>query len=300
MALRLPPLNSLRVFEAAARHKSFRKAAEELNLTASAVSHAVQTLETWLGLELFHREPRGLRLTAAGHAYAPLVNQGLALLAKATEEIPGRAPTCTLSVSVAPTFASKILLPRLDRFAARFPDIRLTIDTTMRLVDLTVDEFDLAIRFSTTEKPAPNWTLLMTESLVPVASPQFKRRFGRQPIARILTQAPLIEVTNISADWAYWFRATGMEPANERSLRVDTIQMAFEAAIRGLGVALGRRPLVDDDLEAGRLVALGDEVASDSGYWLVTPPTEYEKPELTLFRDWLVGELGSAERKSKA
>src|SRR5579863_292157 len=178
MAFRLPPLSSLRVFEAAARHNSFRKAAEELNLTASAVSHGIQTLESWLGVELFHRESRGLRLTGAGEIYAPLVNQPLSVLAKATEQIPGRKATGTLSVSSAPTFANKILLPRLEKFAAQFPDIRVTIDTSLRVVDLTLDEFDLAIRFSITRTPPPNWTLLVAETLVPVCSPKLKTQFG--------------------------------------------------------------------------------------------------------------------------
>jgi DNA-binding transcriptional LysR family regulator len=144
MAFRLPPLSSLRVFEAAARHNSFRKAAEELNLTASAVSHGVQTLESWLGVELFHRETRGLRLTGAGEVYAPLVNQALTVLTEATDRLPGRKATGTLSVSAAPTFAHKILLPRLERFAMQFPDIRVRIDTSQRLVDLTLDDFDIA------------------------------------------------------------------------------------------------------------------------------------------------------------
>jgi LysR family transcriptional regulator, glycine cleavage system transcriptional activator len=134
MAFRLPPLSSLRVFEAAARHNSFRKAAEELNLTASAVSYGVQTLESWFGVELFHRETRGLRLTGAGEVYAPLVNQALTVLAEATEQLPGRKATGTLSVSAAPTFAHRILLPRLERFALQFPDIRVRIDTSQRLV----------------------------------------------------------------------------------------------------------------------------------------------------------------------
>ena len=185
MAFRLPPLSSLRVFEAAARHNSFRKAAEELNLTASAVSHGIQTLESWLGVELFHRESRGLRLTGAGEIYAPLVNQALSVLAKATEQIPGRKATGTLSVSSAPTFANKILLPRLEKFAADFPDIRVSIDTSQRLVDLTLDDFDIAIRNTVAKKPAPNWTLLVAETLVPVCSPGLKKELGAAADAKL-------------------------------------------------------------------------------------------------------------------
>ncbi|HKX09792.1 MAG TPA: LysR substrate-binding domain-containing protein [Stellaceae bacterium] len=296
MAFRLPPLSSLRVFEAAARHGSFRKAADELNLTASAVSHGIQTLENWLGVELFYRESRGLRLTDAGEAYAPFVNQALTVLANATEQLPGRAATGTLSLSSAPTIANRILLPRLERFAAQFPDIRLTIDTSHRLVDLTLDDFDVAIRPASMKKPAPNWTLLATETLVPVCSRQLKETFGAAGLADLLSRAPLIHVTSVSADWSHWFRANGMEmpAAIEDGLRVDTMQMAFEAAIRGLGVVLGRRPLVDDDLAAGRLVPLtAKAIPSGNGYWLVTSQTEFQKPEVKQFRRWLLSELGA-------
>ncbi len=302
MAFRLPPLSSLRVFEAAARHNSFRKAADELNLTASAVSHGIQTLENWLGVELFYRATRGLRLTGAGEIYAPLVNQALSVLAKATDQLPGRQATGTLSVSSAPTFANKILLPRLAKFIAQFPDIRVTIDTSQGVVDLTLDDFDIAIRYASTKKPAANWTLLATETLFPVSSPDLKEKFGVASGTNLLSRAPLIHVTSVSVDWNQWFRASGMEvPASlDNGLSVDTIQMGFDAAVRGLGVVLGRSPLVDGDIESGRLVPLaGQTIPSDSGYWLVTSETEFQKPEVKLFRRWLLSELGAATEHRK-
>jgi DNA-binding transcriptional LysR family regulator len=295
MAFRLPPLSSLRVFEAAARHNSFRKAAQELNLTASAVSHGVQTLESWLGVELFHRETRGLRLTSAGEVYAPLVNQALTVLAKATDQLPGRKATGTLSVSAAPTFAHKILLPRLERFALQFPDIRVRIDTSQRLVDLTLDDFDIAIRFAPLKKPGPNWTLLAVDTLVPVCSPRFREQLTSPLDASLLSRVPLIHVT-VTADWAHWFRLSGFEvpPSIDDGLRVDTMQMAADAAIRGFGVALGRRPLIDDDLDSGRLVPLFDQtLPSGNGYWLVTGQTDFEKPEVKLFKRWILSEFGA-------
>jgi LysR family glycine cleavage system transcriptional activator len=296
MAFRLPPLSSLRVFEAAARHNSFRKAADELNLSASAVSHGVQTLESWLGVELFHRQVRGLRLTEAGEVYAPLVNQALGILAKATEQLPGRKATGMLSVSSAPTFANKILLPRLEKFAARFPDIRVTIDTSQRVVDLTLDDFDLAIRFASIKKPATNWTLLGVETLIPVCSPKLKQQFGAASDADVLLRAPLIHVTSVSTDWAHWFRASGTIPSSiDGGLRVDTVQMGFDAAKCDLGVVLGRHPLVDDDIESGRLVPLfGRAIPSGNVYWLVTAQTDFQKPEVKLFKRWLLSELGAA------
>jgi LysR family glycine cleavage system transcriptional activator len=302
MAFRLPPLSSLRVFEAAARHNSFRKAAEELNLTASAVSHGVQTLESWLGVELFHRETRGLRLTGAGEVYAPLVNQALTVLAKATEQLPGRKATGTLSVSAAPTFAHRILLPRLERFAVQFPDIRVRIDTSQRLVDLTLDDFDVAIRFALMKKPASNWTLLATETLVPVCSPRFKEQLGEPIDAGLLSRVPLIHVT-VTTDWAHWFRLSGLEvpPALDDGLRVDTMQMAADAAVRGLGVTLGRRPLLDDDIDSGRLIPLFDQsIPSGMGYWLVTSQTDFQKPEVKLFKRWMLSEFGAATEHKPA
>jgi len=303
MAFRLPPLSSLRVFEAAARHNSFQKAAGELNLTASAVSHAIQTLEGWLGVALFHRGARGLRLTAAGETYAPLVNEALSILAKATERIPGRKATGTLAISSAPTFASKILLPILDKFAARFSDIRVTIDTSHRRVDLTLDNFDIAIRFAPTKKPAPNWTLLTTETLTPVCSPALKKQLGKSPGMEALSHAPLIHVTSVSTDWGYWFRENGIAPppSIDDGLRVDSLQMGFDAGARGIGVVLGRHPLVDDEIASGRLVALVDKpISSGSAYWLITSETDFQKPEVKLFRDWLLSELGAETKGSKA
>src|SRR6516225_6951362 len=207
MAFRLPPLSALRVFEAAARHNSFQKAASELNLTASAVSHAIQTLETWLGVSLFHRGSRGLKLTAAGEAYAPQVNQALTILARATDRLPGRKASGTLAISSAPTFAHKILMPLLDKFAGKFADIRFTIDTSRRRVDLTLDNFDIAIRFAPANKPGPDWTLLAAETLMPMCSPAFKKKLDRPLDADVLSRVPLIHVTSASTDWVHWFAA---------------------------------------------------------------------------------------------
>jgi LysR family transcriptional regulator, glycine cleavage system transcriptional activator len=295
MAFRLPPLSALRVFEAAARYNSFQKAATELNLTASAVSHAIQTLENWLGVALFHRGSRGLKLTAAGEAYAPPVNQALSILAKATDRIPGRKASGTLAISSAPTFANKILLPLLDRFAAKFADIRVTIDTSRRRVDLTLDNFDIAIRFAPASKAAPpDWTLLAVETLMPVCSPALKKKLGEAG-ADVLSRAPLIHVTSASTDWEHWFALSGVAvPASiECGLRVDTFQMGYDAAARGLGVVLGRSPLLDDEMASGRLVPLAAKpLPSGDAYWLITPEADFQKTEVKLFRSWLLTELG--------
>jgi LysR family transcriptional regulator, glycine cleavage system transcriptional activator len=300
MAFRLPPLSSLRVFEAAARHNSFRKAADELNVTASAVSHGIQTLESWLGVELFHRQGQRLRLTGAGEIYAPMITQALSVIAKATDQLPGRKATGELAISCAPTYAIKILLPRLGKFAAKYPDICVTIDTSQRVVDLTLDEFDIAIRFTSMKKPAAHWALLGEETLFAVCSPALKKKLAAPSDASLMSRAPLIHVTSVPQDWDHWFRESGTHapPAVGGGLRVDTVLMALDAAKRGLGIVLGRRPLVDDDIESGQLVPLaGRTISSGSGYWLITAHPDFQKPEVKLFCRWLLSEFGAEPQR---
>lgn len=303
MASRLPPLNSLRIFEAAARHLSFRKAAEELNITASAVSHGMQTLEEWLGVELFHREARGLRLTPAGEAYLPPVSQGLAILAKATEELPGRKATGKLVVSSAPAFANRLLLPRLPDFAERHPDIEVSLTTSRRIVDLPLEGIDVAIRFAPAKKAQASWTELAQELLVPVCAPKIKAQFANAPPEAIFAQVPLIHMTTVAADWAHWFALSGLTPPGTigEGLHVDTVQMALEAAAEGLGLALGRLPVANVDLESGRLVPVIDTtVASSYSYWFVAAESDFQKPETKLFRKWLVSQFGNARTNGTA
>jgi LysR family transcriptional regulator, glycine cleavage system transcriptional activator len=296
MAFRLPPLNSVRVFEAAARHGSFRRAAEELHITSSAVSHGIQSLESWLGAELFQRDGRGLVLTAAGQAYLPQVSQALQLLAASTERLPGRRATGALSLSVAPTFASRWLLPRLARFSAKHPDIRIVLNTAVQHVDLPATGVDLAVRMSVQPKSLGKWTQLVQESLVPVCSPEAKARLEVRDVSKQLAELPLIHVTTVTEDWPAWFSATKIKPTGvEQGFRVDSIQLALDAAVQGLGIALGRKPLINDDLNEGRLVqAFGPEVMGSASYWLVSADSAFERPEIKLFRTWLVAELHAA------
>jgi DNA-binding transcriptional LysR family regulator len=297
MAFRLPPLNTLRIFDAAARQLSFKLAAEELHLTASAVSHGIQTLEGWLGAELFRRGSRSLALTPEGEIYAPLVGRALNTLSEATERLPGRRATGSLSVSSAPTFARRWLLPRLAGFTEQFPDIRITIDTSMQPVSL--DGVDVAIRMTNAEKPNNNWARLIEETLVPVCSPSLKSQLLKLSKPEILARGPLIKVTAASSDWEQWLKATGTEPPPniDAGLRVDTMQMGLDAAMHGLGIALGRHPLVDDDIESGRLVVAIDEAASSGlWYWMITKDIDFDHPEVKLFRNWMLSELKSEHR----
>jgi len=289
MRARLPPLNSLRLFEASARLLSFKNAAEELLLTPSAVSHGIQSLEEWLGAALFLRTTKGLVLSEAGNAYFPIVQQALDLLANGSVKIASPASRGQLAISAAPTFAARWLLPRLHRFRELHPEIRAIIDTAHERTELSDVGVDLAIRMGRGNWQGMIADKLLTEDMIPVCSPVIHERVrGLSDIE----QAPLIHVTSVSEDWAAWARETGRPaPDPARGLQFDTIQMAFEAACQGLGVAMGRKPLVDSELASGKLVEVWDSVRSTTSYWLVGAESTADDPRIVAFRGWILREV---------
>lgn len=293
MPYRLPPLNTLRLFEAAGRHLSFKIAAEELHLTPSAVSHGIQSLEDWLGVPLFQRSHRGLSLTPAGAAYLPDVRRALDALASASAALPGRAPDGRLSVSVAPSFGLRWLIPNLPDFNARHPGIAVSVDTAQRQVEFPRDGIDLAIRMGRGDWPGLDAVCLVREQLVPVAAPSLAAAI-RTP--RDLSRQTLLHVANVADDWESWCDLAGVIlDERDSGPRFDNIQMALEAAAQGLGIAIGRLPVIDADLAAGRLVAvLPPPRSCTTGYWLVTMPESLVRPEVAAFRAWISDRLGAA------
>lgn len=294
MSFRLPPLNALRLFEAAGRHLSFKLAAEELNVTPSAVSHGIKSLEDWLGVALFDRGPRGLVLTEAGAGYLPGVREALEKLAAATEALPGRRASGRLSVSVAPSFAKRWLIPNLPTFKESHPDIEVVLDISHRQVDFPRESLDLAIRMGQGDWPGLQAVCLGVESLVPVCAPRLAESIG---MARDLVDQTLLHVSSVSEDWAAWASAAGVEGLGfgaVQGLRFDTIDMALDAAAQGAGVAIGRLPLIDADLAAERLVAvLGPPRRVRTGYWLTAGREAFGWREVVAFRDWIQAALGS-------
>ena len=295
MVHRLPPLNSLRLFEVAGRRSSFKSAAEELDITASAVSHGIQSLEDWLGVPLFIRSSRALGLTDAGASYLPAVQKALALLASATDRVPSSRPRSRLAMSVTPTFASRILLPRLTRFTSTRPSLRIDLDTSYRTVEFPQDGFDIAIRLGTGSWPGVVAVPLLNETLVPVCSPALLQTRNR-PIS--LCDAPLIHLTRVAEDWNTWARITGYGSIDcKRGLMVDSIQMTIDAAVQGLGIALGHRPIVDHELDSGALVTIGlPSARAEAGYWLVGLPETMGRPEIIEFRQWLQQEMAEFQQ----
>lgn len=295
MPLRLPPLASLRFFEAAGRHQSFKLAAAELNLTPSAVSHGIVALERALGVELFVRGPRKLLLTPEGADYLPYVSEALSLIAIGTQRLPSKRASRTIAVSCAPTLASRWLLPRLQSFSMCWPNVSVDLDTSRRQVGFPVDGFDFAIRMSRAPAAGAAWSRLFGERLVPVCSPTYRDSLLDAAGDIDLRRATLLHVTSASEDWQAWLDRRGImgiEPAG--GLRFDTIQLAFEAASAGLGVALGRRPLVDRDLAAGALVAIEPEAdVAETAYWLVSSEAADHRPDLLGFKRWLLKEAAT-------
>lgn len=287
MALRLPSLPALRLFEAAGRHRSFKLAAEELHLTAGAVSHGVASLERWLGILLFERRTNGVLLTRAGDEYLSFISEALAMSAVGTRRLPNGRDPRRISISLAPTFAARWLLPRLPDFRSRHPDIVLTMDTSHRQVGFPLDNVDLAVRMARVPWPGLPSQCLFAEQLVPVCSSDFVSRCGGGNSVD-LSSTTLLHVTSVTEDWAAWFESTGFgEVPNKEEFCFDTIHMAFDAAAAGLGVALGRRPLADDDLKAGKLVTAGPVVDATTGYWLIQGATAVERSEIKVFVEWL-------------
>jgi len=300
MNRRLPPLNSLRAFEAAARHLSFKKAADELHVTPAAVSQQIRTLEDYCGTELFHRLTRALRLTHAGEAAQPAIRDGFDRLAAGAEAMRANRGGTVVTVSVAPSFGAKWLVPRLDRFRARYPDYDVRIDATDALANFSGDGIDVALRYGRGVYRNLHAECLMTEVAFPVCSPGLLKR--DPPLRRPddLRHHTLLHVQwkiedESAPNWRMWLRAAGVDDLDaERGPRFSVESMAVEAAIASQGVALVSGALVEGDLRAGRLVRPFPRSVSEATafcYYVVYPEAKASDQKVMAFRDWVMGEV---------
>lgn len=300
---RLPSLDSLRAFEVAARHLSFTRAAGELNVTQSALSHRVQALEDELGVALFRRLPRRLELTVEGEALAAGVRRGLVEIRRSLAAIDRSAAGGPLVVSVLPSFAQRWLVPRLARFRARQPEVEVAVMGDPGLADLRAGRADVAIRFGLGRYPGLHVVRLMEDSLFPVASPALVPRPLDTPadLARMTLLHDLAAENDASgSDWRSWLQSVGApEVPCDGGPRFNQAYLLLEAAASGLGVALGRRTLVEADLRSGRLVrVLPHEAPCAFSYYIVCLPEAADRPAVVAFRDWLFEEAaaGAAQR----
>ena len=290
MPRRLPPLNALKAFEAAARHLSFTRAAQELHVTQAAISHQVKHLEQWLALTLFERKGRTLSLSPHGKAYLRDLSGLFDGLAAATARLTDDASGGPLRITVLPSFASKWLLPRLGRFHAAHPQIDLQISTSADLCDLSRSDYDLGIRSGLGRWPGLQAELIAHEWLTPLCSPS------------LLASAPLQSVADLGRhtllhdrpgnQWQRWLESVGAPGVEARSgSGFSDSALVLQAAIDCRGVAMGRLFLAADDIAAGRLLQpFTQQLANDFDYWLVYPKAAAAKPKVAAFRDWLLTE----------
>jgi LysR family transcriptional regulator, glycine cleavage system transcriptional activator len=295
MSTRLPSLNGLRAFEAAARHLSFTNAASELNVTQTAISHQIKRLEEELGLKLFIRQNRALALTPQGHDYLPGVRAAFNDLRLATDRLKRRDNDHVLTVSTLASMASKWLLPRISAFQKAHPDIDVRITTSTSMVDFKSGDVDAAIRYGRGQWPGLRADWLTADDLFPVCSPAL--RTGKKAL---LKPQDLADYTLLHSsggyddDWRLWLTAAGLpaDISKQPGLTFDMIFMTLQAAIDGLGVAIGRTTYVEGDLAKGRLVVPFDmRMPADAGFYLVSPEASSDSRKLKAFRDWLLSQV---------
>jgi LysR family glycine cleavage system transcriptional activator len=290
---RLPPLRSLRVLEAAVRHENYSRAATELSLTHSAISHQIHALEAALGVRLFERVGRQMRATDSGAALAQDVRGALEQLAAAVERVRGQDNDNSLTVSVLPSFAAAWLVTRLGGFLESHPAIELRLESSSAVANFRNDGVDVAIRYGRGQYEGMVSEKLFDDELFPTMSPAL-RRSARIRTPADLARVPLLRIRQ--QPWAPWFAAAGLSLTEPRRGPVfNDSELALQAAIQGQGVVLTRGSLAVLKLRAGTLVApFALRVPSPMTCHLVYPPQHARKPALLLFRSWLIEELKAA------
>ncbi len=290
--LSVPSLSALAAFEAAARHGSFTRAAEELNLTQGAVSRQVAHLEQVLGVALFERVRQRVSLTPAGGAYAADIRDGLSRIAAATvSTMAFRGAAGVLHLAILPTFGTRWLIPRLPRFTEAHPGITINFATKLVPFDFAREPLDAAIHFGDPVWPGAKLHRLMGEEIVPVAAPALVARLGLAAPADML-RAPLLQQSTRPRAWANWLEQQGLPPSLAlMGPRFEQFAMVSQAAVAGLGLAIVPRFLVEEELRAGSLVIPFDlPVTGSEAYYLVYPDAREHVPAVIAFRDWLLRE----------
>lgn len=311
MSQRLPPLNALKAFEAAARHLSVKKAAVELNVTPAAVSHQIRTLEEYLDVQLFHRYNRALELTDAARACLPKLREGFDCLAQAVERLRTHTSGGMLTVSAAPSFAARWLMPRLHRFIAAHHEIDVRVSARMRRVSVDgkvdvaeratietwLDDSDVAILYGHGHYPELDVHRLLSLTITPICSP--KLLGGEHPLRtpedlkhHMLLHDDTGDMYDGESFWEVWLKAAGVSDIDaKRGARFSHAVLAFEAAIDAVGVVASMPSLAAEELASGKLVMPFDlKVPLDSAYYLVCEPHAKTRPAVAAFRDWLIAE----------
>ena len=298
---RLPPLNALRAFEAAARHLNFSRAADELTVTPGAVSQQIQNLEDYVGAPLFKRTPKGLLLTDAAQTALPALREAFDRLAEAASLLTAAVDGRRLTLTAPPSFAAKWLVPRLGAFEQAHPQVDVWLSAAIELVDLTAGEVDVAIRYGSGRYPGLEVRRLIGETVIPVISPDLVKD---QPLDKpedlrnhVLLHDGSPDLDDSCPDWSMWLAARGLKNIDGmRGPRFNQSSLVIEAAVNGRGVALAKRTLAQADLEAGRLVApLQIATAVDFAYYLVHPKAKGRLPQVKAFVGWIQAQAEAHE-----
>jgi len=301
MPRRLPPLNALKAFEAAARHESFTRAAEELCVTQGAVSHQVKALEIELGIKLFNRERQRLIITEAGRAYLTVVRDAFDRIASGTERLLQRQSGGALTVTTSPNFAAKWLVHRMGRFAEAHPDIDLRVSASPQHIDFAREDIDLAIRHGDGTAPGLHVMRLCAETLFPVCSPKLLTGRNALRTPADLRRFPLLHVDDRQSwnQWGQWLDFAGVRDIDlAHGPVLSQVSMAIDAAVDGQGVALARTALAAWDLIGGRLVRPFDlEMPVPFAYWIVCPKPSAKLAKIVAFTDWLIAEAAEDSRQ---
>lgn len=319
MSYRLPPLNALRAFEVAARHLSFKKAADELSVTPTAISHQIRGLEDYLGFQLFKRLTRALELTAEGKAMLPKVREGIECFALAVENARQHQPRARLCVTCPPAFASRWLIPHLPNFNAAHPDISLHMSASVKVIDPKdsngisglegydprADEPEIFIRFGHGRYAGCRTDELFAPAYTAVCSPRLLA--GDRPLKvpadlkhHVLVHDDTVPELMGRPTWEEWMRIAGVTDVDpEAGMHFSDLGLVLSAAVDGVGVALASKPLIEAEIEAGRLVVPFDIViCRPQAYFLVIPEAVSDRPVVRVFRDWMLGEVARIREKT--
>lgn len=293
----LPRLNALNVFEAAARHQNFSRAAEELHITQSAVSHQVHALEQELGVKLFNRRPSRVSLTSQGRFYLVAVREGLEQILRATRSLKEEAGSSYLTINVNPSFAVGQLTPRLGQFQIMHPNLELRVSTSIDLFDFKAFDVDVAIHTRLNDWTGLKRHRLKPSEIVPVCSPALTR--GRKAVRRPedLREATLVHYAPHAGLWKTWLGEMGLNDIDaERGPKFDEPASVLEAVSSGLGVAVLTHSLIRGHLESGRVVIPFDAKPSNEiAYYLIYLKRRASEPLIASFRDWLLAEFEITE-----
>jgi len=300
MLRRLPVLNALKSFEAAARHESFTRAAEELCVTQGAVSHQVKALEQELGVKLFNRERQRLVITVAGREYLNVVRDAFDRIAIGTERLVARQSAGALTISTSPDFAAKWLVHRIGRFSDAHPDIELNVSAAMHHVDFAREEVDIAVRHGDGNWPGLHVERLSPEQLFPVCSPKLLKRRQRLAKPADVLKFPLLHLETRQY-WPVWLDAAGVTDHDVSPGSImNRASMLIDAAIDGQGIALARTTLAAWDLLNGRLVRpFPESLRVSKTYWIVCPKATAMLPKIKRAREWLLAEAARDLRRLK-